>query len=228
MTILAMSLKIKSWHRVVKWTVWLVTGVLFLAFVIRVATFEEHYYSSKEGSERAVAAMAESNLVEEKPTDVDAYTVEGNKPRFLTIEKLGISKARVLPMGVNLNGELATPNNIYDVGWYDASGLPGFGGTMIIDGHNGGPHVLGVFKNLPDLAEGDVIEVERGDGQVFRYRVSESKAVALADSDAYMAVAATSPEPNRESVTLISCTGEWSDYQQTYLSRQFVRAVLVE
>ena len=131
-------------------------------------------------------------------------------------------------MGVNASGELATPNNIFDVGWYEASGKPGLGGTMIIDGHNGGPHVLGVFKNLPDLVEGDIITVERGDGLVFNYRVVENEAVALADADAYMAVAARSPEPGVESVTLISCTGEWSQQQGTYLSRQFTRAVLVD
>ena len=35
-------------------------------------------------------------------------------------------------------------------------------------------------------------------------------------------------EKGKESVTLITCTGEWSDQQQTYLSRQFTRAVLVD
>ena len=88
--------------------------------------------------------------------------------------------------------------------------------------------MFGVFKNLPDLADGDIIEVERGDGKVFKYRVQESRTVALADADAYMAVAMQSPEEGRESITLISCTGEWSDQRQTYLSRQFVRGVLVE
>lgn len=223
-----MSLKIKSWRKIAKWTLWGVVGVLFTVFLVKVATYENWYYASKEGSERAIAATATEELIEEEPTEeeVDAYAVEENKPRYLTVEKLGINKARILPMGVNTVGELATPNNVYDVGWYDASGLPGRGGTMIIDGHNGGPHVVGVFKNLPELVEDDIIEVERGDGEIFRYRVVDSKAVALADADAYMAVAAQSPEPGRESVTLISCTGEWSDQRQTYLSRQFVRAVL--
>ena len=99
---------------------------------------------------------------------------------------------------------------------------------MIIDGHNGGPHVLGVFKDLPNLVEGDIIAVERGDGKVFKYKVVENKSVLLSESDAYMAVAARSPEAGKESVTLISCTGEWSQQQKTYLSRQFTRAVLVE
>lgn len=225
-----MSLKIRGWRRIVKWTAWSAVGLLFLTFIVKVATFENWYYSSKDGSERAIAVTATEELDEEEPTveEVDAYAVEENKPRYLTVEKLGIVKARVLPMGVNTLGELATPNNVYDVGWYEASGLPGRGGTMIIDGHNGGPHVFGVFKNLPSLVDGDMIEVERGDGKIFKYRVVDSEAIPLGDADAYMAVAASSPEPGRESVTLISCTGEWSDQRQTYLSRQFVRAVLEE
>lgn len=225
-----MSLKIKSWRKIAKWTIWSLVAIVFLVFLIRVATFEASYYGSKEGSERAIAVASESDLIEEKPTEeeLEDYTVEAMNPRYLTVERLGIDKARILPMGVNISGELATPNNVFDVGWYDVSGKPGQGKTMIIDGHNGGPHVLGVFKNLPDLVEGDEIVVERGDGKVFHYKVSDSKAVPLEEADAYMSVAASSPDPQKESVTLISCTGEWSEQRQTYLARQFVRAVLTE
>ena len=99
---------------------------------------------------------------------------------------------------------------------------------MMIDGHNGGPHVHGVFKDLPSLVNGDIIKVERGDGTVFKYKVVENATVALSESDRYMVIASKSPEAGKESLTLISCTGEWSDQQQTYLSRQFTRAVLVE
>lgn len=230
-----MSLRIKGWRKIIKWAIWLMLAVLFLVFLIRVVTFENSYYNEKEGSERVVveeevAAEPEEELVEVEPTEeeVREYIVAPDRPRYLTIEKLGINKARILPMGVNSKGELATPNNIFDVGWYEASGKPGQGGTMIIDGHNGGPHVLGVFKNLPDLVEGDVIEIERGDGVVYKYSVVESKAVPLSESDAYMSTAAKSPEKGKESVTLISCTGEWSQQRRTYLSRQFVRAVIEE
>ena len=227
-----MSLKIKGWRKITKWAVWSALGVLLLGFFIRVATFEANYYGEKEGSERAVAERAneEEELIEVEPTEdeVRQYTVAPDRPRYLTIEKLGINKARILPMGVNDKGELDTPNNIFDVGWYEASGKPGLGGTMIIDGHNGGPHVLGVFKSLPSLAEGDIITVERGDGVVYNYKVVESTTVALSESDEYMATAARSPERGKESVTLISCTGEWSQQQGTYLSRQFVRAVLAD
>ena len=226
-----MSLKIKGWRKITKWAIWSVLVALFLVFFVRVATFEANYYAEKEGSEGAVVEIVYSEeLIEVEPTEdeIREYTVAPDRPRYLTIEKIGVRKARVLPMGVNAKDELATPNNIFDVGWYEASGKPGQGGTMIIDGHNGGPHVLGVFKNLPNLVEGDIITVERGDGKIFKYKVVENKTIPLSESDAYMATAARSPERGKESVTLISCTGEWSQQQNTYLSRQFARAVLVE
>ena len=228
-----MSLKISSWRKIIKWSFWAVCGLLFLIYLVRVVTFENVYYAEKEGMEREVVeavTVEQEELIEIEPTEneVKEYTVSPDRPRYLTIEKLGISKARILSMGVNKNGELATPNNIFDVGWYDGSGKPGQGGTLIIDGHNGGPHVHGVFKNLPDLANGDIIKVERGDGEVFEYKVVENVSILLSEANSYMATAARSPETGVESVTLISCTGEWSQAQGTYLSRQFTRAILVQ
>jgi LPXTG-site transpeptidase (sortase) family protein len=228
-----MNLKI-SGRKIAKWVIWSVVIILFLVFFIRVATFEDNYYSSKEGTERAVTedqtADSNTDLDETEPTEAEVaeYTVAADRPRYLTIEKLGIKKSRVLAMGVNKSGELDTPRNIFDVGWYESSGKPGQGGTMVIDGHNGGPHVYGVFKNLPNLATGDIIQIERGDGVIFKYKVVENTSVDLNDSDAYMSTAMRSPETGIESVTLISCTGEWSQSQGTYLSRQFTRAVIME
>lgn len=229
-----MSLEIKGWHKIVQWT--LIGLIIFLiaGFFIRVAVWEYHYYNEKEGSERYTVsesvAEGEDELIEIEPTEEEVYeyTVAADRPRYLSIEKLGITNARVLAMGITSNGELATPNNIFDVGWYDASGKPGSGKTMVIDGHNGGPHVYGVFKNLPSLVVGDIIKIERGDGEIFEYRVVENVSVSIEDSDNYMATAMKSPETGKESLTLISCTGEWSSARRTYLSRQFVRAVIVK
>ena len=227
-----MSLKIASRRDIIKWAIWSVVAIVFLAFLIRVATFENSYYNEKDGSERAVVEEQEEEeeLIEVAPTEeeVHEYTVAADRPRYLTVERLGVNNARILPMGINAKSELDTPRNIFDVGWYESSSKPGQGGTMVIDGHNGGPHVHGVFKNLPDLVVGDEVKVERGDGTVFRYKVVENKSVLLSEADKYMSTAMKSPEAGKESVTLISCTGEWSDQQQTYLSRQFTRAIIQE
>ncbi|MBQ9018394.1 class F sortase [Candidatus Saccharibacteria bacterium] len=230
-----MSLKFDfNWKKLLKWTALGIVCVLFLGFFIRVVTWEDAYYREKEGSERDTVERSveveHEELDETEPTveEVAEYVVSPDRPRYLSIEKLGINNSRVLPMGVNNNGALATPNNIFDVGWYEASGKPGAGGTMVIDGHNGGPNVYGVFKYLPNLEIGDIVTIERGDGAVFRYSVAENKSVPIDESDQYMNVAMKSPEYGKESVTLISCSGDWSWDRYTYLSRQFVRALLVE
>ncbi|MDO4752748.1 MAG: class F sortase [Candidatus Saccharibacteria bacterium] len=225
-----MSLEIKSGRAVAKWVIIGILVTIMVIFVIKTAIWEHQYYSEKEGSERAIAMDMGDELVEVAPTEdeVAEYTVPADRPRYLSIDRLKIKNARVLPMGINSAGELSTPNNIFDVGWYYDSGKPGQGGTLLIDGHNGGPHVQGVFKDLPALGEGDIIVIERGDGAIFRYSVVESMAVSLSDSNDYMATAIKTPMAGKESITLISCTGEWSQAQGTYLSRQFVRGILVE
>lgn len=206
--------------------------VLVIGIFIRLVVWEDQYYREMEGSERDVVeevVKEEEPLIEVEPTEqeVSEYIVAPDLPRYLSIVKLGINKARILGVGINADGALGTPNNIFDVGWYESSGKPGEGKTMVIDGHNGGPNVYGVFKSLPDLEAGDIILVERGDGKIFKYSVVENVAVPLDEADLYMATALRSPEAGKESVTLISCTGEWSQEKYTYLSRQFTRAVLI-
>ena len=234
MMIFKMSLRLRlGWKQVVKWAIVAVLAVLLIIFFIRVAIWESAYYREMEGSERDEVATVQieerEELIEVEPTEEEIieYTVAPDRPRYLTIEALGVYNARIIPMGVGAYGELDTPNNIFDVGWYESSGKPGQGKTMLIDGHNGGPHVHGVFKDLPYLEIGDIIKVERGDGLIYRYSVVENNEIPLNEADAYMTMALRSPEAGKESVTLITCSGEWSQVQGTYLARQFVRAVLV-
>ena len=199
-------------------------------FFARTAIWEYNYYTEKEGSARAtVETVTEPEPVEEVEVTVEQraeYSVPADHPRYLSISKLGIVNARVMSMGVNAAGELDTPYNIFDTGWYNQSSRPGHGGVLVIDGHNGGPNVEGVFKHLNQLYAGDEIVIERGDGERFVYSVVENKEIPLSEADDYMITAFTSPVPGTEALTLISCVGEWSQVQQTYLSRQFVRAVL--
>ena len=192
-----------------------------------------NYYNEKEGAPRAVANLVEAVIQEVDETEVTteqraAHTVAPDEPRYLSIEKLGIVNARILQMGINAQGELDTPYGIFDIGWYSQSSKPGTGGVLVMDGHNGGPNVEGVFKHLDTLYNDDLIVIERGDGEKFTYKVVENKEVPLAEADEYMHVAFSSPVPGTESLTLITCIGEWSQVQQTYLSRQFVRAVRVQ
>ncbi len=231
-----MALKF-NWKKNLPRIIWAIILVILGICLLKIAVWEHNYYSGMEGTTRATATTS-TNAPINTEEDVDetdvteqmkqAWKVAADKPRFLSIESLGIDRARVMEVSLNNEGRLLVPNNVFDVGWYKASGKAGEGGTILIDGHNGGPNVEGVFKHLDQLEIGAIITIERGDGKFFNYRVVENEEVALNEADSKMSKMLVSPESGKESLSLITCSGTWSWLQQTYLSRQFVRAVKVD
>jgi len=228
-----MSLKISDfWRKTLR-----ISGIVVLALVaaalIRVAVWEHFYYKRMEGSPRDTTNMPfvggqEADETEVTEDDRKKHIVSADKPRFLSIEKLGVRNARVLEVSANGGEPMGVPVGIFDVGWARTSGKPGQGGTLLMNGHNGGPTKDGVFKNLPKLVVGDIIAVERGDGQMFYYELHDSKVLKLAEANSYMRTLIESPISGRESLSLISCTGGWIQAQRTFDSRIMIRAVLVE
>ena len=203
--------------------------------IIRLSIWESNYYKSEEGKERITPRV--SGDISTDSTDLDEtiisseqitnYTVAADKPRFLSIERISIKNARILPVQETADGAIQVPRNIFDVGWYTGSSLPGQSGTSILDGHNGGPTMQGVFKSLNLLTKDDLIDIEMGDGTIYHYQVHDNITVSLSEANQKMKTLQTSPINGIESISLITCTGEWSDLQKTYLSRQFLRATRV-
>ena len=229
-----MSLKVKkSIKQYIPKVIFAIIMIIAAIFVIRVAFWEKQYYAEKEGSERAIAVVGDldttETVSEEEVTEQqrNEYIVAADKPRYMYIDKLGIAKARILEVGVNTKGQMQTPNSIYDAGWYTGSKLPGDGGTAVFNGHNGAG-AKGIFKNLSTLTSGDLIRIEMGNGVVYTYRVYENVEIKLSEADKKMSSMMTSPVDGEESITIISCSGEYSFKQKTYLSRQFVRATRVD
>jgi len=232
-----MSLRINSLVRQIPQ---IILGLLILFLVgclIKVAIWEHYYYDNKEGSVRTPVEQVginapdaeevdETDVTEE---DIRVHTVAPDKPRYLMAAFMGNhTKARIREVGLTSSGAMGTLANILDVGWYRSSSKPGQGGTLLMNAHNGGPTKVGIFKYLDQVQIGDRLTIERGDGAIFNYEVYESKILPIAEADNYMATMQTSPVTGKESLSLISCTGEWSQQQRTYLSRAMVRAVLVE
>ena len=235
-----MALKISDKKKLITTCIWALLGLLLIIYVVRISLWEKNYYEAQEGSERTKPVKVSEDIEIVEPEEVDEtevteeqrveYNVPAGNPRYLSIPKLGIYNSRVIRVSKRGDGRLGTPTNIFDVGWYDGSSKPGQGGTIIIDGHNGGPNIEGVFKHIDTLVVGDVIEIAVGGSDViYKYRVEENVEVKLENADKYMnKEARKSPIEGKESITLITCIGEWSEQQQTYLSRQFVRAVLID
>lgn len=206
--------------------------ILLAIFFGRVALWEHSYLQRMEGSERKTITIYENDetVVENEPTATERaeYTVAKDKPRYFSIPSLGINNARVVEVGTKEDGSLDTPNNIYDVGWFIDSALPGNAtGVSIIDAH-GGALGDGIFKNLPSIQPGALINIEMGDGKLVSYKVVDLATKRLGtEANSYMESAAgASPEKGKGSLTLITCTGDWWLSSQTYSHRLFVRAVL--
>ena len=206
--------------------------ILLAGFFIKVAIWEHNYLERMEGSERATAPMVsveDGEEVEDTPptsTEVAEYTVDADKPRYFSIPTIGLHNARIVEIGIKSSGELATPYNIYDVGWYDNSALPGTNKVAVMDGHSGS-NGIGVFGKLPYISIGALIQVEMGDGRLYTYRVVDTATKKIGDeANAYMAEAFSTPELGKGSLSLITCTGDYLLTQKTFSHRFFVRAVL--
>lgn len=189
-----------------------------------------------------VVKNLDDKFVDEKPVITDdprlekdesvpegEWIVAADEPRYMSIEKLGVVNARVVKVGIKSGTEnqLDDPVNIHDVGWYNQSVKPGYGtGNMagLYDGHNTGYSANGVFINLGRLAVGDLIKVERGDGEVFHYEVREVATPLLEEVD--MNLMQRSAVSGTEGLNIISCGGDWDEARQTYTHRVTVRAVL--
>lgn len=163
---------------------------------------------------------AEGRDETEVPGDAVAdYSVAPDLPRVLTIDKINV-RARVLSMGLNPDGSMQAPLNIYDAGWYTGSAKPGELGASVIDAHASGPTRVGLFAYLNTLTNGDVVSVERGDGEVLSYRVVHIETVGLDDVDMRKVMRVHGSA--EEGLNLITCDGQWVRDRDTYSDRTIV------
>lgn len=203
-------------------------------FFLKTFLWEQDYLLNKNGEVRAtnvVGTEVEAQEVDETeptPEEVADFTVPASNPRYITIPSLGnVWNRQVISVGLTRSGALDTPYNIFQAGWYNQSAKPGSGGAIVIDGHNGGPNVIGIFKHLPNAKIGEKVVIERGDGAIFTYTIVKNDTIPLDKSDDYMREIFKVID-GKETITIITCTGEWSQTRLTYLSRQYLRATLDE
>jgi LPXTG-site transpeptidase (sortase) family protein len=116
---------------------------------------------------------------------------------------------------------MQTPENAWNVGWYDTLSSPGAPGNAVFAAHRDwwgvGPVV---FYNLDQVAPGDQIVVTGENGESATYVVTDVSSIdATADFTSVI-----SPHGGEE-ITLITCSGNFDGSE--YLDRLIVRGVLV-
>lgn len=156
----------------------------------------------------------------------------------LVIAKFGVS-APLTYRVVGPDGVMPNPIGADDVAYYNfdawpgKGGAPGLGGNAVFAGHvdsgstpckNGTvqPPCEAVFWDIGKLVVGDVIEVVVG-GTTHRYSVTSNAPVHATNGDWDSIVSARA----QESITLITCGGDFNPQTREYTHRQVVVAVRI-
>ena len=158
------------------------------------------------------------------PSELSSYSVAPDMPRYIMIPKLHVD-ARVLSVGLTSSGALDTPDNIYDTAWYNQSALPGNPGAMLVVGHVSSWTAHGVFYGIKNLSNGDLIQVQRGDGTIYTYKVVRSQ--VYSSSNVNMKAAITPIVSSSPGLNLITCTGDVIPGTNTFNERIIVFATQV-
>jgi LPXTG-site transpeptidase (sortase) family protein len=160
--------------------------------------------------------------VDAKPTGTPGPREFTAPAERLRIESIGVD-APLIYLNINAQGNMDVPTDPDLVAWYDFTAKPGLGtGNAVFSGHvDYRGHGPAVFWDLTDVALGDLVEVQLRDGVILQYEVTGAADFPVAELDMAEVLASTTDE----SITLITCTGQFSGGQ--YLDRHIVRAVRV-
>jgi LPXTG-site transpeptidase (sortase) family protein len=146
------------------------------------------------------------------------YAVAPDLPRFIKIPKLGIN-APIVSVGLDRDGSVGTPSNIYEAAWYNGSAKPGTNGASFIDAHSSASGGA-LFGHLDRLTNGDKIQVQNGDGSTITYQVMSVQIVPKDSVD--MASMLRPFGSTSKGLNLITCQGNWIDSEKTLTHRVLV------
>jgi sortase A len=178
-------------------------GVVFVTTLVR-ATW---YAPDQEVASSTLAALAPAREVS-----------EGDLPKYLRIPALDIN-AFVRHVGVNAAGNMATPGNFTDVGWYKYGTVPGFVGSAVVDGHVDNALALdGVFKRLGELKVGDSVYIQTASSTELHFVVTDIRTYPVAEVPLEWVFKAN----DIARLNLVTCTGNWNKSENQYSERLIV------
>jgi hypothetical protein len=155
---------------------------------------------------------------------------EGFAPVEMQVDSVGL--AAPIELGTIESGAMQDPSGPWVVAWYEPLGKVGEGHNVVMAGHvdywNTGPNGTAgpaVFSDVPHLAPGDVIRLIGENGERIEYAVEWLEQFDVATE--------LTPEviqndivgdTGQESLTLITCGGEFDPATGEYLMRWVLRA----
>ncbi|MBI4067655.1 class F sortase [Candidatus Gottesmanbacteria bacterium] len=166
-----------------------------------------------------------TQITEIKSAETNAITVTPipiGLPERLVIESLGV-EATVEGVGLNAEGSMDIPKDVYNVAWYNLGYKPGEIGNAVIAGHldtqTGDPSV---FYNLLSMREGERIKVIDNLGNTYTFKVVN---IASYPHDEFPLVEVFGDYAKKR-LNLITCGGDWNRNAQNYSHRTVVYSEL--
>lgn len=165
------------------------------ATAFRIAVTDDEVPHAAVSQPQSTATQPPS--AERQPFNAAEFNGGARAATRVVIPSVGID-ADVRPVGYTFgNGALAYDVPRRDAGQYAGTAAPGDRGNAVIGGHVASRSGAAVFKELPGVKAGDVVDVYRGD-KLYQYAVTEIKVVA-ADATSVM------DRTDDARLTLITC-----------------------
>jgi hypothetical protein len=152
------------------------------------------------------------------PTPIPEAPIPKSPPVRLFLPTLNLHPP-VEPLGLDRWGALDVPNNIWDVGWYNAGPVPGAPGDAVMDGHAGYPGQPLIFGRLSKIHPGEAIVVLLADGSKQVFKVVSVQSLPVGSTPPGMFEPYGLPR-----LTLITCDGVFNSDDKTYSNRLIVEA----
>lgn len=174
--------------------------------------------SNTVGEVPTTGALRPGPVGQQPPRPAPQRTV----PTAIVAEKAQIdAEIEVLQI---VDGVMQDPTGPWVVSWYEQTAELGEPGNVVMAGHvdywGVGPSV---FYNVKDMAEGDEITLNGADESIHSYAVEWIQTVGIEELTSGKISEFVGPTP-QQTLTLITCGGEFDYVNGEYLSRTAVRA----
>ncbi|MCA9879194.1 MAG: class F sortase [Thermomicrobiales bacterium] len=148
----------------------------------------------------------------------------GFVPVELQVDSIGLDAP--IEQGSIVDGVMLDPSGPWVVTWYSQLGKVGQGGNVVMAGHvdywDTGP---AIFWSVPNLQPGDILRIIGADGETIEYAIEWTQLFHVA-SELTPDVIQNQivGDSGQESLTLITCGGEFDAAAGEYLYRWVLRA----
>lgn len=156
--------------------------------------------------------------------EIDAFVLPAAKPVRIRVPAVGIDATFEGGLGLNEDQTVEVPDSYEEVGWYKYAPTPGELGPAIILGHVDSFEGPAVFWPLQNLEVGDEILVDREDGSIATFRVTELEDHAQSGFPTEKVYS----DLDYAGLRLITCSGTFNHGIQRYSHNLIVFAELVD